>query len=96
MSDVRSEATALERWLFDAALPLWWEVARHRWDLVVDIRGSGLSFLVRTKRRAGLRRRPGPTIEELADRARIFPQPLAEQREIGTDHAVRFPRFAGR
>ncbi len=57
-------------------LPLWWEVARHRWDLVVDIRGSGLSFLVRTKRRAVLRRRPGPKIEELAAILQLDPPPL--------------------
>jgi len=25
MSDFATEATALRRWLFDAALPLWWE-----------------------------------------------------------------------
>ena len=25
MSDVTAEAAALKRWLFDAALPLWWE-----------------------------------------------------------------------
>jgi ADP-heptose:LPS heptosyltransferase len=57
-------------------LPLWWEVARHRWDLVVDIRGSGLSFLVRTKRRAVLRRRPGHKIEELASILQLDPPPL--------------------
>ena len=57
-------------------LPLWWEVARHRWDLVVDIRGSGLSFLVRTKRRAVLRRRPGHKIEELAAILQLDPPPL--------------------
>ena len=57
-------------------LPLWWEVARHRWDLVVDIRGSGLSFLVRTKRRAVLRRRPGHKIEELAAILDLDPPPL--------------------
>jgi ADP-heptose:LPS heptosyltransferase len=57
-------------------LPLWWEVARHRWDLVVDIRGSGLSFLVPTKRRAVLRRRPGHKIEELAAILQLDPPPL--------------------
>ena len=33
-------------------LSLWGEVARRRWDLVVDLRGSALSWLVLTKRRA--------------------------------------------
>ncbi len=57
-------------------LPLWLEVARHRWDLVVDIRGSGLSFLVRTKSRAVLRRRPGHKIAELAAILQLDPPPL--------------------
>jgi mannose/cellobiose epimerase-like protein (N-acyl-D-glucosamine 2-epimerase family) len=30
MSDAVSQATALRRWLFDSALPLWWEVAADR------------------------------------------------------------------
>jgi mannose/cellobiose epimerase-like protein (N-acyl-D-glucosamine 2-epimerase family)/glycosyltransferase involved in cell wall biosynthesis len=30
MSEFRSEAEALRRWLFDAALPLWWEVGADR------------------------------------------------------------------
>jgi mannose/cellobiose epimerase-like protein (N-acyl-D-glucosamine 2-epimerase family) len=30
MNEVASEATALRRWLFDAALPLWWKVAADR------------------------------------------------------------------
>ena len=57
-------------------LPLWREVARHRWDLVVDIRGSGLSYLVATRRRAVLRRRPGHKTAELAAMLRLDPPPL--------------------
>jgi len=30
MSDVASEAAALKRWLFDVALPLWWEKGADR------------------------------------------------------------------
>ena len=30
MNDLRHEASALRRWLFDAALPLWWEVGADR------------------------------------------------------------------
>src|SRR4051812_1846905 len=33
-------------------LPLWAKTVGTLWDLVVDIRGSGLSFLVPTRRRA--------------------------------------------
>ena len=56
-------------------LPLWHEVARHRWDLVVDVRGSGLSYLVATRRRAVLRRRPGHKTAELAAMLRLDPPP---------------------
>jgi hypothetical protein len=30
MSDISSETDALTRWLFDAALPLWWELGADR------------------------------------------------------------------
>jgi hypothetical protein len=30
MSDVTAETAALKRWLFDAALPLWWEQGADR------------------------------------------------------------------
>ena len=40
--------------------PLLWAVAaRRRWDKVVDIRGSGLAWMVRASRRAVMRPRPG-------------------------------------
>ncbi|MDE2514716.1 MAG: glycosyltransferase family 9 protein, partial [Rhodospirillales bacterium] len=57
-------------------LGLWAEVARTRWDLVVDIRGSALAFLLRARRRAVLRRRPGPKIAELAALLGYDPPPL--------------------
>ena len=45
-------------------LPLWREVVTTFWDLVVDLRGSALAFLVPTRRRAVMRRRlPGRKIE---------------------------------
>lgn len=37
-------------------LALWWRVARRRWDLVVDMKGSGMPYLVATRKRA-LRRK---------------------------------------
>lgn len=46
---------------------LWFEAVRTRWDLVVDIRGSALSWMVPTRRRAVMRRRPGHKIVQLAD-----------------------------
>ncbi len=46
--------------------PLWASVVRRRWDLVVDIRGSALSFLVRARRRAIMRPSSGPKILQLA------------------------------
>lgn len=47
-------------------LPLWAWAASHRWDLVVDIRGSALAFMVWAKRRAVMRRRPGHKTAQLA------------------------------
>jgi ADP-heptose:LPS heptosyltransferase len=57
-------------------LPLWAETVRTIWDLVVDIRGSALSFLVPTRRRAIWRRRPGPKIAELGAVLRLDDPPL--------------------
>ncbi len=47
-------------------LPLWRQVVATYWDLVVDVRGSALAFLVPTRRRAVMRRLPGRKIEQLA------------------------------
>ncbi len=57
-------------------LALWARMARRRWDLVVDIRGSALSWLVPTARRAVWRRKPGHKIEELAAVLKLHPPPL--------------------
>src|SRR6185437_7675536 len=56
-------------------LTLWASVAPHLWDLVVDIRGSALSWLVPTKRRAVFRRRGGPKTVELAAVLGVQPPP---------------------
>ena len=40
-------------------LDVWRAVAGTRWDLVVDLRASALSYLVRTRRRVLMRRLPG-------------------------------------
>jgi heptosyltransferase-3 len=57
-------------------LPLWADVALHVWDLVVDIRGSALSWLVPTRRRAVFRRVEGPKIAQLGAILRLSPAPL--------------------
>ncbi|HVY15219.1 MAG TPA: glycosyltransferase family 9 protein [Rhodopila sp.] len=54
---------------------LWATVAPHLWDLVVDIRGSALSWLVPTRRRAVFRRRGGPKTAELAAILGLDPPP---------------------
>ena len=57
-------------------LALWARMARRKWDLVVDIRGSALAWLVPTTRRAVWRRKPGPKIAELAAVLKLHPAPL--------------------
>jgi heptosyltransferase-3 len=57
-------------------LGLWYAAALTRWDLVVDIRGSALAWMVPTRRRAIMRRRPGPKIAQLAAVLGIDPPPL--------------------
>ena len=57
-------------------LPLWADVALHVWDLVVDIRGSALSWLVPTRRRAVFRRTNGPKIAQLGDIFGLSPPPV--------------------
>ena len=57
-------------------LPLWARTATQFWDLVVDIRGSALSWLVPTRRRAVFRRRDGPKIAQLGAILDLSPPPL--------------------
>ena len=57
-------------------LPLWAATVTTRWDLVVDIRGSALSWLVPTARRAVMRRRPGHKTAQLAAILGLDPPPL--------------------
>jgi heptosyltransferase III len=57
-------------------LPLWARTATRFWDLVVDIRGSALSWLVPTRRRAVFRRRNGPKIAQLGAIFDLSPAPL--------------------
>ena len=57
-------------------LTLWAQMAPRWWDLVVDIRGSALSWMVPTARRAVWRRRPGHKVAELAAVLKLDPPPL--------------------
>jgi heptosyltransferase III len=57
-------------------LPLWAATATRVWDLVVDIRGSALSWLVPTRRRAVFRRADGPKIAQLGAMLDLSPPPL--------------------
>jgi heptosyltransferase-3 len=57
-------------------LPFWARAATTRWDLVVDIRGSALAWMVPTRRRAVMRRRPGHKIAQLAAVLDLDPPPL--------------------
>jgi heptosyltransferase-3 len=57
-------------------LPLWAETATKFWDLVVDIRGSALSWLVPTRRRAVFHRIEGPKIAQLGAILGLSPPPM--------------------
>jgi len=57
-------------------LPLWAATTGTLWDLIVDIRGSALSWLVPTRRRAVFRRVDGPKIAQLATLLDLSPPPL--------------------
>jgi ADP-heptose:LPS heptosyltransferase len=57
-------------------LPLWAKVVGHRWDLVVDIRSSGLAWMVPTRRRAVMRPRTGHKTAQLAEVLGVTPPPL--------------------
>ncbi|RUT26590.1 heptosyltransferase [Asaia sp. W19] len=60
---------------------LWWTCARRFWDLVIDLRGSGVSFFLPALRRRILRggRRPGARIGHLAE---AFPDPVTLMPEV--------------
>ena len=57
-------------------LPLWAKAATVLWDLVVDIRGSALAWLVPTRRHAVMRRRTGHKVAQLAAVLQLDPPPL--------------------
>jgi heptosyltransferase III len=67
-------------------VPLWADVATHVWDLVVDIRGSALSWLVPTRRRRVFRRGAGPKVAQLGAVLGLTPPPSPV---VWTDEADR-------
>jgi len=51
---------------------LWRKVRGRRWGLIVDLRGSGVSRFLSAKRRAILRRQPGPPTHKVIEAARVL------------------------
>jgi len=50
---------------------LWREVRKRRWGLVVDLRGSGLTKFLRTRRRA-IHRKSGDAVHKVIEAARVL------------------------
>jgi ADP-heptose:LPS heptosyltransferase len=59
-------------------LELWRAVAGTRWDLVVDLRGSALAWMLRAERRAVMRggRREGHRLSHIAEALGMAPPPV--------------------
>ena len=55
---------------------LWRAVAFTWWDLVIDVRGSALAYLIPARRRVVRRKRPGRMFEQHAAMLGIDPAPL--------------------
>jgi ADP-heptose:LPS heptosyltransferase len=68
-------------------LGLWAATVGTRWDLVVDIRASILSWLVPTRRRAVMRKRPGHKTDQLAAVLGLSPAPLPVAWTAAADDA---------
>jgi ADP-heptose:LPS heptosyltransferase len=51
---------------------LWRQVRNTRWGLVVDLRGSGLSRFISTRRRAIWRKIPGAPVHKVVEAARVL------------------------
>ncbi len=68
-------------------LKLWWQVVRQRWDLVLDLKGSALGYLVWTRRRAAYRPGPGRKFEQYAAVLGVRPAPLPVVWTAAADEA---------
>lgn len=69
-------------------LPLWAASVGIYWDLVVDIRASGLSYLVPTRARAVMRKRLGHKTAQLASLLSLSPPPSPVAWVADEDRAV--------
>lgn len=69
---------------------LWAEVVRRRWDLVVDLRGSGTAFFLWARQRRILKggRRPGSRLGQLAASMGLSPPPLPVAWTAPADRAL--------
>jgi len=68
-------------------LPLWAATVTTRWNLVVDIRGSTIAWMLPTRRRAVMRRRPGHKVAQLAAVLGLDPPPLPVAWTSANDRA---------
>ncbi len=69
-------------------LGLWRQTVGTRWDLVVDIRASAISYVLATRRRAVKRKRPGHKTAQLAAMLRLDPPPLPVAWTSAQDRAL--------
>ena len=71
-------------------LDLWRHTAGTAWDLIVDLRGSALSFFLRSRRRAVMRggRRPGHRLGHIAGALGLDPAPLPVAWTSAADRAA--------
>ncbi|WP_297368295.1 glycosyltransferase family 9 protein [Acidocella sp.] len=70
-------------------LTLWRQIVPHIWDLVVDVRGSGISLLLAAKRRKIMKggRRPGRRYAQLGAAMGYEPAPLPVAWTSAADEA---------
>ena len=86
----RERTLIVDKRRFDLHWPLLWrQTAGTAWDLVVDLRGSALSYLLPARRRAILRggRRPGHKLLHLAGTLGLAPPPLPASWTTPADQA---------
>lgn len=69
-------------------LKLWRQVAFTLWDLVIDVRGSALAYLIPARRRVVRRPRPGRMFEQHAAMLDIAPAPLPIVWTTAEDQAL--------
>lgn len=70
-------------------LALWKACVGHKWDMTIDLRGSAVTFFLRSGRRIVVRggRRPGLRLNHLAHALHLIPPPLPTVWISAADHA---------